>query len=352
MTPIFHNTKLNNKIMKKLTLDSIADYIKDESAQLIEQAKRLGRDHAENGQPNPTQDDLLMYVQTIRNAFLNLWHHIETQFLDKESITQMGNIEMSQQELMNKMRDDDYRSAKSELDEVNTQIHKIDDVINWKLLAVHGVTFAIMIIMESWLNSSFLQMLNGVTLEDAKYIGIFLYTLVFLAVLWFSNKIEKTISSSLRNIYRVLYFLVIGGFILFTSYLRTIYSQDGFDFLTFIGITAINTLVFMGLLKMKEYLPSMKQFNDMLQVNKLKKRRTIIEQKILQIKAEMKQQTVTNTDLVKNVQSQTATLEKNKRYLESQYFMAISAYCDTNRQLRSDRLSPNCFSQIPPLNLP
>jgi hypothetical protein len=348
MSPIKNNPK-NYINMEKLTIHTIGDYIQQESSQIVESAKKLARDHSEINLPNASQDDLLVYIGSIRNSFLNLWSHIETQFLDAASIEKMGSIEMDNMELMNKMRDDEYRTSRQRLDDVDSKIQKMDDSVNWKLFAIQMVLFGFLTIFESYLNSSFLQLLNGITLDEARVIGTVLYAFVFLAVLWFTKKVEDTVSPHLRAFYRVLYFLFVGGFIVFTSYMRTMYSQDSFDWMTFLGLLSINALVFIGLLKMKENFIGLKKINEMLKLHKLKKERKHIEDTIERLKSEMKQQVVSNKNLVKDVQSQTILLEKNRKFLESQYMIAISTYSDMNIRLRSDRLVPKCLSNIPPL---
>lgn len=347
---IFHNKKLNNK-MEKLTLEGISSYIKEEARIITEQGKRLAQDHAESNIPNPSQANLITYIQSIRTAFTNLWIHIETQFLDAQAIVKMGEIQMSQEEAEGKRNDDEYRTAKAHLDEVNDRLFKVDSAYNWKMLWLIIFTFAVLVGVEAIFNSNFLQMLSGVTYEEARLIAVFIYILIFLAVLWFNSKIQSTQNQSLRGLYRTLFFLIMGGFLIYTSYARTMFSADSFDIISFIGIFVINTLVFIGMLHLHKYLPSKDQIDTMMYHRQFKKKKVKLEKQIESLKVEMKGQSARSSALVKDTQQTLMTLEKNKKYLISQYEIAVATYIDTNLKLRSDRLCPNCFSEIPPLNL-
>ena len=346
---IFHNKKLNNK-MEKLTLEGISSYIKEEAKFISEQGKRLAQDHAESNIPNPSQANLTTYIQSIRTAFSNLWIHIETQFLDAQAIVKMGEIQMSQEEAEGKRNDDEYRTAKAHLDEVNDRLFKVDSSYNWKMLWLIIFTFAVLVGVEAIFNSNWLQQLSGITYEEAKFMAVFIYILIFLAVLWFTSKIEITKSNSLRNFYRFLYFLILGSFITFSSYARTMFAEDIFSLFTFIGVFTINTLVFMGMLHLHKYLPTKEQVDTMMYHRQFKKKKVKLEKQIESLKADMKGQSARSSALVKDTQQTLMTLEKNKKYLISQYEIAVATYIETNLKLRSDRLCPNCFAEIPPLN--
>lgn len=337
--------------MQKLTLENMSSYIQDEAKLITEQAKRLAEDHAESNLPNPSQANFATYIQSIRSAFSNLWIQIETQFLDAQAILKMGEIQMSQEEAEGKRNDDAYRIAKAQLDEVNDRLFKVDSAYNWKMLWLIIFTFAVLVGVEAIFNSNFLQMLSGVTYEEAKLIAVFIYILIFLAVLWFNSKIQSTQNPSLRGFYRTLFFLIMGNFLVYTSYARTMFSNDSFDLITFIGVFVINTLVFVGMLHLHKYLPSKEQIDTMMYHRQFKKKKVKLEKQIEALKADMKGQSERSSALVKETQQTLLTLEKNKKYLMSLYESAIASYIDTNLKLRSDRLSPNCFSEIPPLNL-
>jgi hypothetical protein len=257
---------------------------------------------------------------------------------------------MSQAEAEGKRNEDEYRTTKAQLDEVNDRLFKVESAYNWKMLWVIILTFAILVGVEAIFNSSFLQMLSGVTYEEAKLIAVFIYILIFLAVLWFNSKIQSTQNTSLRGLYRTLFFLIMGSFLVYTSYARTMFSNDSFDLVTFLGVFVINTLVFIGMLHLHKYLPSKEQIDTMMYHRQFKKKKVKLEKQLDSLKEQMKGQSARNSELVRDTQQTLLTLEKNKKYLMSQYEIAVANYIETNLKLRSDRLSPNCFSEIPPLN--
>lgn len=348
---IFIQKKIKNQTMEKLTLENISSYIKEESQHIHELAKRLGQDHAQSNLPNPSQANFATYIHSIRSAFTNLWVHIETHFLDAQAIVKMGELQISQADSEIKRNEDEYRSTKAQLDEVNDRLFKVDNIYNWKMFWFIILVFCVLVGVEAVFNSSFLQMLSGVTFEEARIIAVFIYVLVFLAVLWFNSKILSTENRSLRAMYRFLFFVIIGGFLAYTSYARTMFSNEQFDLITFIGVFVINSLVFIGMLHLHKYLPTKEQIDTMMYHRQFKKKKQVLEKKLEQLKAELKGQSTQSANMVKDTQQTLLMLEKNKKYLLSQYDIAVSTYIATNLQLRSDRLSPNSFSEIPPLNL-
>lgn len=329
--------------MKNLTLNNLHQYIADQSHTLIARSKELAKDHAENSLPNPSQDQLEKYLLPIKRAFISLWTEIETKFLDSSSVGRLAEMEMAQGEKFNKMNEDEILTTKNLLNEVNEKLYRVSNTYNWKMFGVIILAFTLLIGIEAVFNSQWLQQLAGVTYNEAKLIALFIYFLLFVAIMWFYSKIQSTSSTSLGNLYRTLFFLIIGGFLGYTSYARVMFSNETFEIIDFLGVFTINLLTFMGMLHLHKFLPSKEQIDTMMYQREYRVKKKELEKQLQDLKANLKKQAVRNSELVKDTQQTLITLEKNKKYLESQFLLAVSAYTETNARYRLDRLTPNCF---------
>jgi hypothetical protein len=350
MSPTKNNPKIKLD-MKNLTLENLHEYISEESKKIRDHAKGLAIDHAESSLPNPSQDSLEKYLLPIKRSFISLWTEIETKFLDSSSVGRLAEMEMAQGEKFNKMNEDEILSTKNLLNEVNEKLYRVSNTYNWKMFGVIILAFALLVGLEAIFNSQWLQQLAGVTYDEAKLIALFIYFLLFVAIMWFYSKIQSTSSTALRNVYRALFFLIIGGFLAYTSYARTVFVNDSFDLITFLGVFTINLLTFMGMLHLHKFLPSKEQIDTMMYQREYRNKKKELEKQLDSLKGNVKQQAVRNAELVKGTQQTLITLEKNKKYLESQFQLAISHYTETNARYRLDRLTPNCFLDEIQLNL-
>ena len=334
---------------------NLAELIKKHSEPLISKAKTLAEDHANAGIPNASESNLSPYIQTIKTDFMSLWAEIEARFLDSESLIKLGDIEHAKNKQVSKMQEDKYRIVKSERDKNDEQIDKLIGNYNWKVFAFVTVCFLSFVLVEGVFNSSFLQVLGGISYELSMILGSFLYILVFLSILWFQSIIEHTDNPVKKRLYRICFFTAMAAFIIFTSYFRMIFIQGeegGFDPLTLLGLIVINSLVFIGLLYLHRFLPSKEQIENMLERRRLQKMKHQLEEEMKIIKENIDQKTIDNMDVVSDTQSKVLTIEKSKEYLISYYEKAVAAYVETNIKLRRDRLVPNCFTEaIPNLNI-
>ena len=107
----------------------------------------------------------------------------------------------------------------------------------------------------------------------------------------------------------------------------------------------------MGMLHLHKFLPSKEQIDTMMYQREYRNKKKELEKQLDSLKGNVKQQAVRNAELVKGTQQTLITLEKNKKYLESQFQLAVSHYTETNTRYRLDRLTPNCFLDEIQLNL-
>ena len=246
---------------------------------------------------------------------------------------------------------DEYRHANSQLEDLLARIRKLDQSYSIKTFVIVILVFCFLIGVEALFNSQWLMQIAGVIYDHAKLIAAFIYLLLFACILFFKSKIDSAESPLVKNAYRTAYALLIGTFLIFSSYARTKFASDDWDWVTFIGVLSINCMVLFGLIYLHQFLPSKQQFKDMFLARKLNKEQVTLEARISSLKTEINQQAVSETDVVKSTQENLAQHTKNRKFLEGQYSLAASAYMEQNIKLRSDRLVPLCFEQLPPLNL-